>query len=203
MNPPWATTNPMNIHLSSIKQALHWHIWLRTEISWRRPMWNRLTLEKKISSWKLMTSPFSSWIHLFPIKNCSIYNSTVFFINLVNIWCLYVLGNFWGELNIAAPMSSWPRPTTIFKKSNFNHGACLKDIPMKSFMLVAQIQWNQQAEFQGKYEILTGSLPLEMYSNSMCRQPAPVCLAMGEIRYNTAGNPWQNEKFVRWKYKTI
>ena len=48
--------------------------------------------------------------------------------------------NFLGELNIAASMSSWPRPMAIFKKSNFNHGACLKDIPMKSGMLVAQIQ---------------------------------------------------------------
>ena len=66
--------------------------------------------------------------------------------------------NFWGELNIAAPMSSLPRQMTIFKKSNFNHGACLKDIPMKSGMLVAQIQWNQQAKFQAKYWILTGSL---------------------------------------------
>ena len=28
---------------------------------------------------------------------------------------------------------------------------CLKDIPMKSGMLVAQKQWNQQAKFQGKY----------------------------------------------------
>ena len=63
-----------------------------------------------------------------------------------------------GEMNIAAPMSTWPRPTTIFKKSNFNHGARLKDIPMKSGMLVAQKQWNQQAKFQGKYYILTGSL---------------------------------------------
>ena len=48
--------------------------------------------------------------------------------------------NFGGELNIAAPMISLPRPTTIFKKSNFNHGACFKDVPMKSGMLVAQIQ---------------------------------------------------------------
>ena len=144
----------MNIHLSSIKQALHWHIWLRTEISWRRPMWNLLTLEKKISSWKLMTSPFSSWIHLLPIKNCSIYNSTVLFFfyqyskHLIPVCAV---DNFWNELNIAAPMSSWPRPTKIFKKSNFNHGACLIDIPMKSGMLVAKIQWNQQAKFQGKY----------------------------------------------------
>ena len=68
--------------------------------------------------------------------------------------------NFWGELNLAAPMSSWPRPTPIFKKSNFNHGACLKDIPMKSGMLFEQIQWNQQAKFQGKYSILTGSLDI-------------------------------------------
>ena len=35
-----------------------------------------------------------------------------------------------------------------------------------------------------------------MYSNSMCRQPVPVCPAMGEIKYNTAGNPWQNEKLL-------
>ena len=144
----------MNIHLSSIKQALHWHIWLRTEISWRRPTWNRLTLEKKIISWKLMTSPFSSWIHPFPIKYCSIYNSTVlFYQSSKHLMPVCAVDNFWGELNIAAPMSSWPRPTTIFNKSNFNHGACLKDIPMKSGMLVAQIQWNQQAKlkFQGKH----------------------------------------------------
>ena len=64
-------------------------------------------------------------------------------------------------------MFSWPRPATIFKKSNFNHGVCLKDIPMKSGMLVAQKQWNQQAKFQGKYQILTSSLPLEVYSNSL------------------------------------
>ena len=38
---------------------------------------------------------------------------------------------------------------------------------MKSGMLVAQKQWNQQAKFQGKYQILTGSLPLEVYSNSL------------------------------------
>ena len=149
----------MNIHLSSIKQALHWHIWLRAEISWRRPTWNRLTLEKKISSSKLMTSPFSSYIHPFPIKNCSIYNSTVLLYQYgKHLMPVCAVDNFLGELNIAAPMSSWPRPTTIFKKSNFNHGACLKDIPMKSGMLVAQIQWNQQAKFQGKYQILTGSL---------------------------------------------
>ena len=149
----------MNIHLSSIIQALHWHIWMRTEISCRRPMWNRLTLEKKISSWKLMTSPFSSWIHPFAMKNCSVYNSTVFF-NQSSKYLMPVcaVDNFWGELNIAAPMSSWPRPTTIFKKSNFNHGACLEDIPMKSGMLFEQIHWNQQAKFQGKYSILTGSL---------------------------------------------
>ena len=62
---------------------------------------------------------------------------------------VFAVDNLWGELNIAAPMSSVSRPTTIIKKSNFNHGACLKDIPMKSGLLVAQIQWNQQAKFQG------------------------------------------------------
>ena len=111
-----------------------------------------LTLEKKISSWKLMTSPFSSWIHPFPIKSCSIYNSIVFFYQSSKyLMPVCTVDNSWGELNIAAPMSSWPRRRTIFKKSNFNHGACLKDIPMNSGMLVAQIQWNQQAKFQGKY----------------------------------------------------
>ena len=30
----------------------------------------------------------------------------------------------------------------------------------------------------------------------MCRQPAQVFPAMGEIRYNTAGNPCQNEKLL-------
>ena len=63
--------------------------------------------------------------------------------------------------------------------------------------------------FRGNIKFILVHWPLEMYSNSMCRQPAPVCPAMGEIRYNTAGNPWQNEKIVRnaskssksvWKY---
>ena len=149
----------MNILLSSIKQALHWHIWFRTEISWRRPTWIRLTLDKKISSWKLMTSPISSWIHPIPIQNCSIYNNTVFFYQpSKQLMPVCAVDNFLGKLNIAAPMSSWSRPTTIFKQSNFNHEACLKDIPMKSGMLVAQMQLNQQAKFKGKYWILTGSL---------------------------------------------
>ena len=152
MNPQQATTNPMNIHMSSIKQALHWHIWLRTAISWRRLSWNRLALEKRILNWKLMTSTFSSWIHPFPMKNCSIYNSTVLvYQSSRHLMPICAVDNFWGELNIAAPMVSWPRPTTIFKESNFNHGACLKDTPMKSGMLIAQIQWNQQAKFQGVY----------------------------------------------------
>ena len=30
----------------------------------------------------------------------------------------------------------------------------------------------------------------------MCRQPAQVFPAMGEISYNTAGNPCQNEKLL-------
>ena len=74
-----------------------------------------------------MTSPFSPYIHPFPIKNCSIYNSTVLLYQSgKHLMPVCAVDNFLGELNIAAPVSSWPRPTTIFKKSNFNHGACLK-----------------------------------------------------------------------------
>ena len=29
---------------------------------------------------------------------------------------------------------------------------------------------------------------------SLCRQPAPVCPAIDEIRYNSTGNPWQSER---------
>ena len=105
--------------------------------------------------------------------------------------------NFWGKLNIAAPMSSWPRPTTIFKKSNFNHGACLKDIPMNLACLLHKYSETSKPNFRGNIKFLLVHWPLEMYSNSMCRQPAPVCPAMGEIRYNTAGNPWQNEKLLQ------
>ena len=63
-------------------------------------MWYRLTLEKKISSWKLMASPFSSWIHPFPIKNCSIYNSTAFFYQSSKyLMPVCAVDNFWGELD--------------------------------------------------------------------------------------------------------
>ena len=145
----------MNIHLSSIKQALHWHIWLRTEISWRRPMWNRLTLEKKISSWMLMKRPFSSWIHPFPIKNCSIYNSTGFvYESSKYLMPVCAVDNFWGELNIAAPMASCPRPTTIFKKSNFNHGACLKDIQWNLACLLHKYGETSKPNFRGNIKFV-------------------------------------------------
>ena len=104
--------------------------------------------------------------------------------------------NFWGELNIAAPMSSWPRPTTIFKKSNFNHGVCLKISQWNLACLLHKYSETSKPNFRGNIKFLLVHWPLEMYSNSMCRQPAPVCPAMGEIRYNTAGNPWQNEKWL-------
>ena len=31
---------------------------------------------------------------------------------------------------------------------------------------------------------------------SLCRQPAPVCPAIDEIRYNSTGNPWQSERLL-------
>ena len=187
----------MNIQMSSIKQVLHWHIWLCTEISWRRLAWNRSALEKKISSWKLMTSPFSSWIHPFPIKNCSIYNSTVLFNQSRNhLMPLCTVDNFWGELNIAAPMFSWPRPTRIFKKSNLNHGPFCKISQWNLACLLHKYSETSKPNFRANIKFLLVLWPLEVYSNSLCRQPAPVCPAMGEIRYNTAGNPWQNEKLL-------
>ena len=50
--------------------------------------------------------------------------------------------------------------------------------------------------FRANIKFLLVLWPLEVYSNSLCRQSAPVCPAMGEIRYNTAGNSWQNEKLL-------
>ena len=74
------------------------------------------------------------------MKTCSIYNSTVLFDqSSKHVMPICAVDNFWGELNIAAQMFAWPWPATIFKKSNFNYGACLKDISMKSGMLIAQI----------------------------------------------------------------
>ena len=104
--------------------------------------------------------------------------------------------NFWGELNIAAPMSSWPRPTTIFKRSNFNHGACLKISQWNLACLLHKYSETSKPNFRGNIKFLLVHWPLEMYSTSMCRQPAPVCPAMVEIRHNTTGNPWQNEKLL-------
>ena len=98
------------------------------------------------------------------------------------------------------------------KSQNFNHGVCLKDIPMKSGMLVAQKQWNQQAKFQGNilnsYRFIA-TWSVQQLLASLCRQPAPVCPAIDEIRYNSTGNPltkWKirnaskSSKCV-WKYK--
>ena len=162
-----------------------------------RPTWNRSALEKKISSWKLMTSPFSSWIHPFPIKNCSIYNSTVLFNQSSNhLMPLCTVDNFWGELNIAAPMFSWPRPTRIFKKSNLNHGPFCKISQWNLACLLHKYSETSKPNFRANIKFLLVLWPLEVYSNSLCRQPAPVCPAMGEIWYNTAGNPWQNEKLL-------
>ena len=188
----------MNIHLSSIKQALHWHIWLRTEMSSRRPMWNRLTLEKKISSWKLMTSPFSSWIHPFPIKNCSIYNSTVFFfINLVNIWCLYVLWTIFEVNWTLQHQCLLGRGQRQFSRTQILiMGPVYKISQWNLACLLHKYSETSQPNFRGNIKFLLVHWPLEMYSNSMCRQSAPVCPAMGEIRYNTAGNPWRNEKLL-------
>ena len=106
-----------------------------------------------------------------------------------------VLDNFWGELNIAAPMFYWPPPATIFKKSNFNHGACLKDIPMKSGMLVAQIQWKQNAKFQGKYQILTSLL-----ATWSVRQ-----LLVSTLSPSLSGHGWNQvllhrESLTEWKH---
>ena len=189
----------MKLHLSSIKQLLHWHIWLLTDIFWCMPIWNRSALEKKISSWKLMTSPFSSWIHPFPMKDCSNYNSTVlFYQSNKHLMPIYAVDNFWGELNIAAPMSYRLRPATIFKKSNFNHGACLKHIPMKSditYLLHKYIE-TSMPYFRGNVKFLLVHWSLEVYGNSLCRHPAPVCPAMDEIRYNSIGKRWQNEKEI-------
>ena len=82
----------------------------------------------------IMNTPISNYKLLDLEWHCFFYQSSKYLMPVCAV------ANFLGELNIAAPMCSWPRPTTIFKKSNFNHGACLKDIPMKSGMLVAQIQ---------------------------------------------------------------
>ena len=185
----------MNIHLSSIKQALHWHIWLHTEISCRRPMWNRLTLEKKISSLKLMTSPCSSWIHQFPIKNCSIYNSAVsFFINLVNIWCLYVLWTIFEVNWTLQHQCLLGRGQRQFSRSQILiMGPVLKISQWNLACFLNKYSETSKPNFRGNIQFLLVHWTLQMYSNSMCRQPAPVCPAMGEIRYNTAGNPWQNE----------
>ena len=185
----------MNIYLSSIKQVLHWHIWLRTEMSWRRPTWNRSALEKKISSRKLMTSPFSSWIHQFPIKNCSIYNSTVlFFINLANIWCLYVLWTIF-EVNWTLQHQCFlGRGQQQFSRSQILiMGPVWKISQWNLACLLHKYSETSKSNFRGNIKFLLGLWPLEVYSNSLGRQPAPVCPAMGEIRYNTAGNPWQNE----------
>ena len=187
----------MNIHLSSINQVLHWHIGLRTEISWRGPTWNRSALEKKISSWKLMTSPFSSWIHPFPIKNCSLYNSTVLFNqSSKHLMPVCAVDNF--EVN-------W----TLKHQCFLGHGQ--RQFSISQILIMVPVwkisQWNlacllhkysetSKPNFRGNIKFLLVLWPLEVYSNSLCRQPAPVCPAMGEIRYNTAENPWQNEKLL-------
>ena len=160
-------------------------------------MWNRLTLEKKISSWKLMTSPFSSWIHPFPIKNCSIYNSTVFFINLVNIWCLYVLWTIFEVNWTLQHQCLLGRGQRQFSRSQILiMGPVWKISQWNLACLLHKYSETSKPNFRGNIKFLLVHWPLEMYSNSMCRQPAPVCPAMGEIRYDTAGNPWQNKKLL-------
>ena len=187
----------MKLHLSSIKQVLHWHIWLLIEIVWRSPTWNRSALEKMISSWKLMTSPFSSWIHPFPMKNCLIYNSTVLFgQSSKHLMPICAVDNFWGELNIAAPMFAWPRPATIFKKSNFSYGACLKISQWNLACLLHKYSETNMPNFSGNITFLQVHWPLEVYGNSLCRHLAPVCPAMDKIGYNSTRNPWQNEKIL-------
>ena len=79
------------------------------------------------------------------------------------------------------------------KKSNFNHGVCLKDIPMKSGMLVAQKQCQISGEISNSYRFIA-TWSVQQLLASLCRQPAPVRPAMDEIRYNSTGNPWQ-----KWK----
>ena len=110
--------------------------------------------------------------------------------------------NFWGQLNIAAPMSYRLRPATILKKSNLNHGACLKDILMKSDItyLLHKHSETSMPYFRGNIKFLLVHWSLEVYGNSLCRHPAPVCPAMDEIRYNSTGNPWQNDKKQYKKY---
>ena len=161
-------------------------------------MWNPLTLEKKISSWKLMTSPFSSWIHPFSIKNCSIYNGTVFFfINLVNIWCLYVLWTIFEVNWTLQHQCLLGRGQRQFSRSQILiMGPVYKISQWNLACLLHKYSETSKPNFRGNVKFLLVHWPLEMYSNSMCRQPAPVCPAMGEIRYNTGGNPWQNEKLL-------
>ena len=81
------------------------------------------------------------------------------------------------------------------KNQNFNHGVCLKDIPMKSGMLVAQKASQISGEILNSYRFIA-TWSVQQLLASLCRQPAPVCPAIDEIRYNSTGNPWQSERLL-------
>ena len=103
---------------------------------------------------------------------------------------------FWGELNIAAPMSSWPRPRQFSRGQILIMGPVKKISQWNLACLLHKYSETSKPNFWGNTKFFLVHWPLEMYSNSMCRQPAPVCPAMGEIRHNTTGNRWQNEKLL-------
>ena len=104
--------------------------------------------------------------------------------------------NFWGELNIATPMFLGHGQRQFSRSQILIMGPVWKISQWNLACLLHKYSETSKPNFRGNIKFLLVLWPLEVYSNSLCRQPAPVCPAMGEIRYNTAGNPWQNEKLL-------
>ena len=120
-----------------------------------------------------------------------------FFINLVNIWCLYVLWTIFEVNWTLQHQCLLGRGQRQFSRSQILiMGPVYKISQWNLACLLHKYSETSKPNFRGNVKFLLVHWPLEMYSNSMCRQPAPVCPAMGEIRYNTGGNPWQNEKLL-------
>ena len=121
-----------------------------------------------------------------------------FFINLANIWCLYVLWTIF-EVNWTLQHQCFlGRGQRQFSRSQILiMGPVWKISQWNLASLLHKYSETSKPNFRGNIQFLLVLWPLEVYSNSLCRQSAPVCPAMGEIRYNTTGNPWQNEKLLQ------
>ena len=86
------------------------------------------------------------------------------------------------------------------KSQNFNHGVCLftrypNEIWHACCTKTVKPAGQISGEILNSYRFIA-TWSVQQLLASLCRQPAPVCPAIDEIRYNSTGNPWQSERLL-------